>query len=204
MDAILRGIILGLSITAPLGPTNVEVIRRGLKEGWKSAFIFCIGVMVALLLYLALVAFGLSFLAKSREFGIILSIFGVAVLCYLAYNAMRDFFNPKKLPLDGKAASRANFVPGIILTISNPAVLLLWTGIIGADLSSQSSPEQGLLLSFGILVGVLAFFIFLTALIRGGRKFINQKNFRYISLAAGLVLLYFALSFGYQLLSSLK
>ena len=40
MKIVLNGILLGLSITAPIGPTNIEVIRRGLKEGWKSAFIF--------------------------------------------------------------------------------------------------------------------------------------------------------------------
>ena len=56
MKIVLNGILLGLSITAPIGPTNIEVIRRGLKEGWKSAFIFCIGVMVALIIYLIFVA----------------------------------------------------------------------------------------------------------------------------------------------------
>ena len=44
MSTLLRGILLGLSITAPIGPTNVEVIRRGAQEGWKSARAFCLGV----------------------------------------------------------------------------------------------------------------------------------------------------------------
>jgi len=41
MNTIIRGIILGLSITAPVGPTNIEVIRRGMRDGWKSAVTFC-------------------------------------------------------------------------------------------------------------------------------------------------------------------
>ncbi len=201
MNTILKGILLGLSITAPIGPTNIEVIRRGLKEGWRSAFIFCIGVMAALLIYLILVVFGLSFLIESEFFNTILLMFGVIVLFYLAYNAIKDFFINKELVLTGEVNSKKHFIPGIVLTLSNPAVLLLWTGIMGADLASnKGSFLQSLILSSGILIGVLFFFIMLTALIYGGVRFINHKNFKYISLAAGVVLLYFGIKFGYKLI----
>ena len=202
MKIVLNGILLGLSITAPIGPTNIEVIRRGLKEGWKSAFIFCIGVMVALIIYLILVAFGLSFLTESELFNTILLIFGVIVLFYLAYNAIKDFFKNKELVFSGEVNSKKHFIPGIVLTLSNPAVLLLWTGIMGADLAANKSTYlEGLLLCTGILIGVLIFFIALTALIHGGARFINRKNFKYISLIAGLILLYFGLKFGYKLIN---
>lgn len=201
MEIILEGIILGLSITAPVGPTNIEVIRRGLKEGWKSAFAFCLGVMVALIIYLLLVVFGLSSLTESKVFNIIILIFGVIVLFYLAYLSIKDFFNKKELEISGKTNNKKHFIQGIVLTISNPAVLLLWTGIMGADfVANNSSLERGGILSIGILIGVLIFFITLTALIHGGRKFINKKNFRYVSLIAGLILLYFAIKFGYELI----
>ena len=71
-NIILQGILLGLAITAPIGPINIEVIRRGLKEGWKSASMFCLGVMVALIIYLMLVVLGLSFLTQSKIFNSLL------------------------------------------------------------------------------------------------------------------------------------
>jgi threonine/homoserine/homoserine lactone efflux protein len=204
LETITRGILLGLSITAPVGPTNIEVIRRGLKNGWQSAFVFCTGVMVALIIYLILVVFGLSFLTQSQIFNTLLLVFGVAVLFYLAYCSFKDFLDNKELNVSGNVDSKQNFIPGIVLTISNPAVLLLWSGIMGADLAAdQGSLENGLVLSLGILVGVLVFFVGLTALIHGGRKYITKKNFKYVSLLAGVVLLYFGLKFGYQLILSL-
>src|SRR3989338_5537311 len=127
METIVQGIILGLSIAAPIGPTNIEIIRRGLKNGWKSAVAFYFGVMVALIIYLSLVVLGLSFLTQSRLFNILLSSFGVLVLFYLSYGSLKDFFNKKELNLSGKAESGKNFIQGIILTISNPVVLLFWT-----------------------------------------------------------------------------
>ena len=197
MDAILRGIILGLSITAPIGPTNVEVIRRGLKEGWRSAAAFCLGALVALIFYLLLAVFGLSFLAESPLANTLLLGFGVLVLAYLAYNSFRDFFKGVELDLDGQESSgKGHFLPGVVLTISNPAILLLWTGILGADLAaSQASLRSGLALSLGILTGAAIFFSALSLLIHHGRRLLQGRYFRYVALAAGIVLGFFCLKF---------
>ena len=202
MSTIIRGIILGLSITAPVGPTNVEVIRRGVKEGWKSAFVFCLGVMVALILYLLLAVFGLSYLTESPLFNTLLTAFGVLVLAFLSYNSFRDFYTNEEIDVSGEVDSNVHFVPGIVLTISNPAILLLWTGIMGADLAaSHSSLEEGLSLGLGILIGVFIFFVSLTTLIHYGRRFLQQRYFRYVSLVAGIILLYFCIRFAYSLLT---
>ena len=211
MNTILKGIILGLSITAPIGPTNIEVIRRGAQEGWKSARAFCLGVIVALVIYLRLVVLGLSFLTESKTFNTILTILGVIVLAYLSFNSLRDFFSDREIEfvrpvLPGRAggeevSSNKHFLPGIVLTISNPAILLLWTGIMGADLAaSDASLGQGLMLSIGILIGVLMFFTILIFLIHFGRKFLQRRHIRYVSLLAGIVLMIFCVRFAYNLL----
>ena len=201
MDTMIRGIILGLSITAPVGPTNIEVIRRGSKEGWRAAATFCLGVMVALILYLVLVTFGLSFLTDSEIFSTLLMVFGILVLAYLAYSSIKDFCTGTEVELDEQVSGNKHFIPGIMLTIANPAILLLWTGIMGADLAaSQASMDQGLLLSFGILIGVALFFTVLTLLVHYGRKLLRQQYLKYVSLVAGIVLLLFCVKFAYDLL----
>ncbi len=204
MDVVIKGILLGLSIAAPIGPTNIEIIRRGLKEGWKSSALFFLGVLVALIIYLLIVVLGLVVLTQSKIFNIILLALGVAVLFYLAYCSFKDFFNSKELDLSGKANNKSNFFPGIILTISNPVVLLFWTGIMGADLaSSKSSLARGLNLSLGIIIGAILFTSCLIILVHGGHKFITQRNFKYVTLIAGVVLLYFAISFGLKLVTAI-
>jgi threonine/homoserine/homoserine lactone efflux protein len=201
MSTLIRGVLLGLSITAPIGPTNVEVIRRGVQEGWKSARAFCLGVIAALVVYLLLVVLGLSFLTESKIFNTLLTILGVIVLAYLSFNSLRDFFSGREIEINEGVSSNKHFLPGIVLTISNPAILLLWTGIMGADLAaSGDSLDQGVTLSMGILIGVAAFFAALILLIHYGRKFLKQRYIKYLSLAAGIVLLIFCIRFGYGLL----
>ena len=188
MITVIEGIILGLSIAAPIGPTNIEIIRRGLKNGWKSAASFYLGVLVALSTYLIFALIGLSYLTKIPIFNLLLLVFGVLVLFYLSYNSIKDFFSKK------------NFIPGIVLTISNPYVLLFWTGIMGADIVSNSaSINRSLLLSLGILIGVIIFAFIIIPAVQFGRKYVNQKNFRYVSLASGLILFYFFIKFGIEL-----
>jgi threonine/homoserine/homoserine lactone efflux protein len=204
MSTILRGVILGLSITAPIGPTNIELIRRGTKEGPRAAMAFWLGVMVALVLYLLLVVLGLSFLTESRVFNMLLTSFGVIVLAYLSYNSIRDFFAGREVDSEEQASGNKHFVPGIVLTISNPAVLLLWTGIMGADLAaSRASVGQGLLLSLGIMIGVAVFFVALTILIHYGRRLLQRRYLKYVSLVAGIILLFFCVKFAYGLLNQL-
>jgi threonine/homoserine/homoserine lactone efflux protein len=204
MSTILRGILLGLSITAPIGPTNIELIRRGTRDGLGASIAFWLGVMVALLIYLLLVVMGLSFLTESSTFNTLLTSFGIIVLAYLSYTSMKDFFTGKEINTESQTGSNKHFLPGIILTISNPAVLLLWTGIMGADLAaSRASLDEGLLLCLGIMIGVALLFTALTILIHFSRKFLQHRYLKYVSLAAGIVLLFFCVKFAYGLLNQL-
>lgn len=64
MTDIIRNIILGISLAAPIGPVNIEVIRRGLNFGFFPAFLLSIGAASADTTYLLLIYFGLSSFIK--------------------------------------------------------------------------------------------------------------------------------------------
>jgi threonine/homoserine/homoserine lactone efflux protein len=204
MSLILEGIALGLSVAAPIGPTNIEMIRRGLKGGFWSCLLFGAGVEVALVAYLAAIFGGLSFLTEVELFNVVLSAFGILVLFYMGYVNIKDAFEHHSLNLDAKGQDDRHFVSGILLTITNPAVLLFWSGIIGANVAARDfSLHNSLMISGGILIGVTIWFLALSALLHGGRKHITPKVFRYVSAIAGLVLIGFGLSFGYRIVLKL-
>jgi threonine/homoserine/homoserine lactone efflux protein len=200
MPLLVEGLILGLSVAAPIGPTNIEMIRRGLRSGFWARIRFAAGVEVALIAYLFAVFAGLSFLTEAELFNLLLSVFGVVVLFYLGFVSIKDFLNRHNLDLDASRGDEQHLVSGVVLTIANPAVLLFWSGIIGANLATKEfSPGTSLLISGGILTGVAIWLLFLSTLIHGGRRFLTPQVFGYISLIAGLVLIGFGLSFGYRL-----
>ena len=204
MVIVIEGIILGLSVAAPIGPTNIEMIRRGLKNGFLACILFAIGVEIALITYLATIFAGLSFLTDVELFNITLSLFGVIVLFYLGYGSIRDFFNRHILDPEKESKDKNHFVSGILLTITNPAVLLFWSGIIGANIGTKEfSLNNSLLVSSGILIGVTVWFLFLSTIIHGGSKYITPKIFGIVSGIAGAFLIGFGVLFGARVLLKL-
>jgi threonine/homoserine/homoserine lactone efflux protein len=198
---VFEGIILGLSVAAPIGPTNIEMIRRGLKYGFLACILFAAGVEIALGTYLITIFAGLSFLTDVELFNITLSIFGVVVLFYLGFVSIRDFFNRHTLNPGDVVMDKSHFVSGVLLTITNPAVLLFWSGIIGANIGTKEfSLINSLLVSSGIVIGVTVWFLFLSTIIHGGRKYITPKIFGIISGLAGAVLIGFGILFGTRVL----
>jgi threonine/homoserine/homoserine lactone efflux protein len=202
-QSFAEGVILGLSVAAPVGPTNIELIRRGLKGGFSSCIFFSIGVDIALVVYLVAVFAGLTFLTQVKALNFLLSVFGVVVLLFLGYSGIKDFSNRDALDLTPGAEDR-HLLSGVMLTISNPAVLLFWSGIIGANVATRDLSGEGrLLISAGILLGVSAWLFFLSLLVHGGRRFITPRIFGYVSAIAGVILIGFGLTFGYRLVLQL-
>ena len=111
MNPVFQGILLGFSISLPIGPTNIEVLRRGFKEGWKASAAFAFGNLVALFFYLLLIILGLSFLTQSKFFNVILSVVGVIILFYLAFGAFTDFVNAKELTSGKKIEDHCQIEP---------------------------------------------------------------------------------------------
>ena len=201
---LFEGAILGLSVAAPIGPTNIEMIRRGLKGGFWSCVLFAAGVEVALVAYLVAIFGGLSFLTEVELFNTVLSAFGILVLFYMGYVNIKDAFEQHSFDIDAREQDDRHFISGILLTITNPAVLLFWSGIIGANVAARDfSLQNSLMISGGILIGVTIWFLALSALLHGGRRYITPRVFGYISAIAGLVLIGFGLSFGYRIVLKL-
>ena len=204
MTPIVEGIVLGLSVAAPIGPTNIEMIRRGLKNGFWPCIAFASGVEVVLIVYLIAVFSGLSFLTEVELFGMVLSAFGVLVLFYLGYPNIKQFSERRELDLDAGGQDRRHFISGILLTITNPAVLLFWSGIIGANVATREfSLGCSLWISGGILLGVAIWFLFLSILIGVGRKYVTPRAFGVTSAVAGLVPIGFGLRFGHRIVRKL-
>jgi threonine/homoserine/homoserine lactone efflux protein len=52
---LLQNVLLGLTLAAPIGPVNVEIIKRGLNAGFRQAFLTGTGAMCADATYLTLI-----------------------------------------------------------------------------------------------------------------------------------------------------
>src|SRR5690242_12963975 len=133
---LLRGLIIGFSIAAPVGPIGVLCIRRTLAQGRAVGLASGLGAATADAVYGAVAGFGLavlpSFLVSQ---GAWLRLFGGLFLCWLGYQTFRATPASNEAPAgepearSGKPGLFGAYVSTFLLTITNPATILSFTAI---------------------------------------------------------------------------
>lgn len=197
------GIVMGFVIAAPIGPVNVEIIRRGLSDGFRAALLTGVGSTVADVVYILIAYGGADPLAHRQGAGRLLFSAGALVLIYLGGVAVRSAVRPIPLPAtenDGRhVAPRAGraFTAGFVITIFNPMTIAFWLGILGAALAARPRQQFGIELLYiaSLMVGCLVWVFLLSIGLHWGRSFVRGPAFRLVSAAAGVSLIGFGLQF---------
>ena len=192
----LRGLIIGFSIAAPVGPIGVLCIRRTLSEGRAAGFASGLGAAAADAVYGAVAGFGLtavSSLLLSRQGA--LRLIGGVFLCYLG---IRTFVS---LPASGGAAlSGAGLARGFgstfLLTLTNPMTILSFAAVF-AGLGAVD-PGRGLFaavsLVAGVFVGSALWWLTLSLGVGALRSRFDLTALRWANRLAGLIILGFGIA----------
>lgn len=207
MPEILRNILLGLSLAAPLGPSGVAVIRSGLQRGFIPALLTGIGVTCADLTYLLLVFFGLSWFMEIAWVKALVWALGALFLIYMGAQSviasLRDTL-PDGARLDlmffqHSGPTRHPLLAGYLVNISNPIAIVWWVGIYGSLLGTTVSRTrlEALLSSAAILIGILLWHTTTSLLSSLGRRYLSAGLLRVVGLVAGLALIGFGLRFAW-------
>lgn len=140
VELILKGLAIGVIVSAPLGPVGVMCIRRTLNKGRWHGFMTGMGASLSDLFYAALTAFGMSFVydfINDAHTMFVLQLVGSVLLFIFGWYTFRT--NPHSYranPMEkihtipvtkGKLAY--NFVTGFAVTISNPLIVLLFVAM---------------------------------------------------------------------------
>jgi threonine/homoserine/homoserine lactone efflux protein len=129
---ILRGLVIGFSIAAPVGPIGILCIRRSLRDGMAAGLAAGLGAATADAAYGAVAGFGLTavsgFLIGHRFW---IGLLGGAFLCYLGARAILA------RPATEAAAEKggglvAGYASTLLLTLANPATILSFAVIFAA------------------------------------------------------------------------
>lgn len=200
--SLLQNILLGLTLAAPIGPVNLEIIKRGLHSGFKQAFLTGFGAMCADTTYLILIFFGLTSFLNFVFMKIFLGIAGSLILIYLGVMSTIVVFR-KADATENKPHRlfKTSFVTGYVLAISSPMTIVWWTGVFGALLAAQAQTQTNISAFFSclsILLGCFLWVFFLAVALHWGKKIINEKMTKLISLFAGLFLILFGIYFLYR------
>lgn len=193
--SLLQNILLGLSLAAPIGPVNLEIIKRGLNYGFKQAFLTGAGAMSADTTYLILIFFGLTSFLNNSFLASVLGVTGSFILIYLGAMNVREFFQKTTAPdTRQRRIFKRSFIAGYTLAISSPMTIIWWTGVFGALMASQGPVQTSIsafLSCLSILLGCFLWVFSLAVTLHWGKKILQEKATRMISMITGLFLVGF-------------
>ncbi len=186
----LKGLLLGLSIAAPVGPIGLLCIRRSLEAGFWPGVAGGLGTAVADAVYAAIAAFGLtavsSLLLQAQD---VLSLVGGAALIWLGWIAMTG------KPPDAAAEAPMTrslwptFASTFFLTMANPATILTFAAIFaGLGLAAVDTAAGAGVLVTGVLLGSLLWWAILSGAVTLLRQRISPTVILWINRASGLAL----------------
>ncbi|MEK4003562.1 LysE family transporter [Paenibacillus sp. FSL H3-0333] len=201
MNSFLTYIVLGISLSAPMGPINVAQLDRGARMGFLQSWVIGLGAMCADLVYMLLIYFGLAHFLNTPFMKTFLWTFGSFVLLYTGIDTLKNMNTASQTALRGEQTSISAFHSGFLMALMNPLSILFWLGIYGSILAKSMENQQFdqvLWNSIGIFVGILFWDLVMAMISSLFHQFTGPAVLRFISLAAGICLLSFGLYFGYQ------
>ncbi len=186
----IQGLLLGFGACVPIGPINILIISYALKS-YKQALYIGLGAMSADVIYLLLINFGILQIIKYEIIKKSLAIFGFIFLNYVAYVIIKNSQNHIKIEEKSDQYSTKNiYIKGFLLTLLNPYTVGYWLSI--ASLSATKGMMSMTVLAIGVIGAILLWITIMPFLVWKNRRFISDNATRYLSITAGLILIFFA------------
>jgi threonine/homoserine/homoserine lactone efflux protein len=193
----LRGIVLGFSVAAPVGPIGVLVIRRSLAEGRAAGLATGLGAAAADGLYGCIAALGLTAVsALLVEQRALLQLVGGVALLVMGVRIVRS---PPPMPAAGGEAVRGHlwraFGSTFLLTVTNPVTILVFTAMFAALGLGAATAGAGAALMFvaGVVAGSAAWWLLLSAGVSAFRHAAGPGTLRWVNRISGAVVVGFGL-----------
>ena len=200
---LIKGIIIGFSVAAPVGPMGILCIRRSLHKGPVSGFLTGLGAASADTVYGIVAAFGLTFISSFLvKLGTWLQVIGILFLLYLGVKYLfEEAQEHNKEGPRGKGLA-GDYLSAFFFTLTNPVTILSFAaifaalGLAGGDHSYSAAP--GLIL--GIFLGSMLWWLILSSTTGIIRTKTSSKILSQSSRVAGIILIAFAIYLAISLL----
>ena len=170
---LVKGLLIGLSITAPVGPIGMLTIQRTLTKGRIYGLVTGMGAATADGLYGCIAGFGLtfvsSFLVNQQSW---LKLVGGVFLCYLGIKTFLS--HAAKKAADGNASNLLlAYATTVFLTLTNPTTILSFVAVFaGLGLgAADNNYGSASLLVLGVFCGSALWWLLLT----GGIELIRHR-----------------------------
>ncbi len=200
----LKGLIIGFSIAAPVGPIGILCMRRTLSNGRIAGFVSGLGAATADAFYGCVAGFGLTFISNfliNQQFS--LRIIGGAFLCYLGIKTFMAVPVDKEMTADGNGLI-TGYATTFFLTLTNPLTIISFAAVfagLGLGETDGDYLSAGLLVA-GVFIGSAMWWLALSTGVAVFRGRFTDRGLQWVNRLAGVIIAAFGVAAFASLVSS--
>ncbi len=186
---IFRGVAIGFSIAAPVGPIGLLVIRRALTDGRAAGVATGLGAATADALYGAVAGLGLSAVTAALAGGSFwMRLAGGLFLCALGVKAIRS--RPaEETDVDRKPAGLARaFGSTLALTLANPMTIMSFAAVMASVGVGAAGAASVAAFVAAVFAGSALWWLLLAGGVGLFRSRISPRALGWVNTASGVML----------------
>lgn len=193
---LVRGLVIGFSIAAPVGPIGVLCIRRTLADGRAVGFAAGLGAATADAFYGAVAGFGLTAVSTAlvgRQGW--LRLIGGAFLCWLGARVFLARPAEASAPATLGAGLVGAYASTFVLTLTNPMTILSFAAVfagLGVGTAGAGHGAAAVLVT-GVFAGSALWWLALSGAVGLLRQRVTARGLRWVNRASGTIIAGFGL-----------
>jgi len=192
---LLSGVIIGLSIAAPVGPIGVLCIRRTLAKGWRAGLVSGLGAATADAFYGGIAAFGLAFVSDFLvQQQVWLRVIGGVFLVFLGVRTILAKPNEKSQE-DKKLGLAGAYGSTLLLTLTNPVTIISFVAVFASLGLGNTAGDYGsaTLLVLSVFAGSATWWLVLSGSVSMLRRKVTQRVMMWINRISGTIIMGFGI-----------
>jgi len=194
---LLRGVLVGIAVSIPLGPIGVMIVQRTLTRGNWAGFFSGVGAAISDLIYALIAGYGFSLIITFIDsHRLTLQVSGGAVLmAFGVYTFLQNPIKQIRSPRKRNSNYWQDVVSTFALTITNPLAVFTFIVIFTSFDVFVEAQSQNLIyvVLIGVFIGALLWWLHLTLLVGLFRRFINIRRLWWINKISGVTIAVIAL-----------
>ena len=201
MDLIifLRGLIIGLMVSLPMGPIGVLVLQRTLNRGRLNGFMSGMGAATADTIFALIAVFGMKFVIDFiTTYKPLLEVIGGILIVIIGYRIFNTHpgIQIRKHRQKPSPAYR-DYISALVLTLSNPLYIFVFIAFFaGVNLVSDNHVLKNLpsvIIVLGVSTGTFCWYFLLSTLANVFRGKLRLKRLFWINRISGTVIIVFGI-----------
>jgi threonine/homoserine/homoserine lactone efflux protein len=197
LELIIKGLIIGICISAPVGPIGVLCIQRTLNRGPYYGLVTGLGATASDLLYALMALFSMSFIVDFiHKNQLVIQLIGSFVVLVFGFYIFRS--NPVKQlsrSTDKKDSYLHDFVTSFMVTFSNPLIIFILIALFARFrfiLPEMTFPFV-IASILAVLLGAFSWWVILTSVINLFRAKFNLRGLWLVNKITGSIIMSIAI-----------